>query len=51
MGPKKLHCDTVIFPEPTGITAVIPNGYWLLCFWDSNQNQNLQPRGKVFMWC
>ena len=20
------------------------NGYWLLCFWDSNQNQNLQPR-------
>ncbi len=43
MGPKKLHCDTVISPEPTVITAVITIGYWLLCFGDSNQNWNLQP--------
>ena len=42
-GPKKLHCDTVISPEPTVITAVITIGYWLLCFGDSNQNRNLQP--------
>ena len=26
-GPKKLHCDTVISPEPTVITAVITIGY------------------------
>ena len=44
MGLKKMHCDTVISPEPTGITAVITIRYWLLCFWDSNQNRNLQPR-------
>ena len=43
MGLKKMHCDTVISPEPTGITAVIMIRYWLLCFWDSNQNRNLQP--------
>ena len=34
---------TIILPEPTAITAVTPVGYWLLCFWDSNQNWNLQP--------
>ena len=44
MGLKKLHCDTVISLEPTVITAVIKIRYWLLCFWDSNQNWNLQPR-------
>ena len=38
-----MHCDTVISSEPTGITAVITIRYWLLCFWDSNQNRNLQP--------
>ena len=42
-GPKKLHCDTVISLEPSVISAVIMIGYWLLCFWDSNQNRNLQP--------
>ena len=29
-----LGCDTVIFLEPTGITAGIPVGYGLLCFDD-----------------
>ena len=42
-----MHCDTVISPEPTGITAVITIRYWLLCFWDSNQNRNLQPRAHM----
>ena len=39
-----MHCDTVISPEPTGITAVITIRYWLRCFGDRNQKRNLQPR-------
>ena len=38
-----MHCDTVISPEPTGITAVITIRYWLRCFGDRNQKRNLQP--------
>ncbi len=30
-----LGCDTVVYSEPTGITARIPVGYGLLCFDDS----------------
>ena len=43
-----MHCDTVISPEPTGITAVITIRYWLRCFGDRNQKRNLQPRLMVF---
>ena len=35
---------TVILPEPTGISAVTPVGYWSLYFLDSKQNLNLQPK-------
>ncbi len=38
---QKWDSYTVIFTGTTGITAVISKNYWLRCFGDCNQKQNL----------